>query len=347
MKLKKEYLSIVYLYEKFLSESEKGRRLQKNGAVIGASTICQYKALLTNLKAFEMTSKRQWLFTTQYKHSKTAFNKEKKHYKSFYLNFTNFLYAKGCIDNYVGHQIKHIKTLFNYLIHSKGYEMGIFYKEFYARKEEIPVIVLNQEQLRFLIKDKAFENSLPDNLKISKDIFVVGCSTGLRYSDLINLQQRNIETFNGNTYIINKSIKTNTFTRIKLPEYVLDILKKYNNKQKKLLPVRSLDNFNHNVKKMAELAGWTEEIGKIRSNRGKRKDKKTLDGRVYRFCDHISSHVMRKTAITTLLILGIPEALVRKISGHAPNSKEFYKYVKYTDSFLDCETDKAFGKLIN
>lgn len=205
MNQKKDYLSIVSLYEKFLSESEKGRRLQKNGAVIGTSTLRQYNAVLTNLKTFEINSKRQWLFTTQYKNSKTAFAREKKHYKNFYFNYTDFLYGKGCNDNYVGHQIKHLRTLFNYLIHSKGYEMGVFYKDFYARREEIPVIVLNMEQLRFLIKDKPFENNLPENLKVTKDIFVVGCCVGLRFSDLMNLQKRNVETFNESTYIINKS----------------------------------------------------------------------------------------------------------------------------------------------
>ncbi len=56
---------------------------------------------------------------------------------------------------------------------------------------------------------------------------------------------------------------------------------------------------------------------------------------------------MRRTAITTLLVLGMPEPLVRKISGHTANSKEFYKYVKYSESFLDEETDKAFDRLLN
>ena len=63
--------------------------------------------------------------------------------------------------------------------------MGLFYKDFYARKEEIPIIVLNQEQLKFLIQNKEFEDSLPESIKITKDIFVVGSTIGLRFSDLM------------------------------------------------------------------------------------------------------------------------------------------------------------------
>lgn len=54
---------------------------------------------------------------------------------------------------------------------------------------------------------------------------------------------------------------------------------------------------------------------------------------------------MRRTAITTLLSLGMPELLVRKVSGHAPNSREFFKYVALAQSYLDEETTKAYNRL--
>ncbi|MBK6987035.1 MAG: hypothetical protein IPH33_01655 [Bacteroidetes bacterium] len=56
---------------------------------------------------------------------------------------------------------------------------------------------------------------------------------------------------------------------------------------------------------------------------------------------------MRRTAITTLLNLGMPEHMVRKISGHATGSKEFFRYVQYSQSFLDQETDKVHLRLQN
>jgi integrase len=47
-----------------------------------------------------------------------------------------------------------------------------------------------------------------------------------------------------------------------------------------------------------------------------------------RFCDLMSSHMMRRTAITTMLILGMPEHMVRNVSGHTDNSGSFYRYVQ-------------------
>lgn len=69
------------------------------------------------------------------------------------------------------------------------------------------------------------------------------------------------------------------------------------------------------------------------------------DNNQYRFCDLVSSHTMRRTAITTMLMLGMKEHLVKKISGHSDNSKSFYRYVNLVQSYLDNEVDVVFTKL--
>ncbi len=43
----------------------------------------------------------------------------------------------------------------------------------------------------------------------------------------------------------------------------------------------------------------------------------------------------------------MPEIMVRNISGHASNSKEFYKYVSYAQQFIDMEIDKVHFALKN
>lgn len=342
----KEFLPLSSLFQKYMIETANGRRLQKNGKRISNSTISNYKAFLVNLKAFELSEGEQFMVNTNYKHSKRNFDAEKKRYKKFYLKFTDFLYAKGCTDNYVGSLIKQVRSFFIDLNQNKGYNTGNFFKEFYVRKEDIPIVVLSMDQLKFLIDDKEFKSNLPDHLKVSKDIFVLGCTVGLRFSDLIGLRKKNLERVADRYYITTKSIKTNTYTRIKLPDYAIEIIMKYKWVSKTLLPGISLNQFNKNLKAIGEMALWTHEVGKERSRRGVRKEIRS-NGKSFRFCDLMSSHMMRRTAITTLLIHGMPEPLVRKISGHAPGSKEFYKYVQYSETFLDNETDRVFSRMLS
>ena len=74
---------------------------------------------------------------------------------------------------------------------------------------------------------------------------------------------------------------------------------------------------------------------------------KNKHGKGFRFCDHITAHTMRRTAITTLLLLGVEENMVRTISGHSPGSKEFYKYVALVQNYLNQQVIYAHDKLLN
>src|SRR2546423_15661735 len=68
--------------------------------------------------------------------SKREFNHEGKYWKKFYRGFTDYLYTDlGCFDNYVGSNIKMLRTLFNYLGNEVGLHVGNFHRNFYAQKE--------------------------------------------------------------------------------------------------------------------------------------------------------------------------------------------------------------------
>ncbi len=246
----------------------------------------------------------------------------------------------------MGTIFKLIRSFFNYLNKEKGIDTRQLHKIFYVVSEDIPIISLNPEQLNQLIFDKDLEALLPERLKSPKNIFVIGCTVGLRISDLQELTKSNLEKVYDDYYLKVRSKKTQTFTKIKLPPYALDILKKYKGNKTALLPSYHLFTLNKYFRQIGELAGWTYLVNKKRQKRGIDKEQKThKESKPYRFCDLLTTHTMRRTAITTLLNLGMPEHMVRKISGHAPGSKEFFKYVHYSQNFMDKEVDSVHLKL--
>lgn len=86
---------------------------------------------------------------------------------------------------------------------------------------------------------------------------------------------------------------------------------------------------------------------KIRNRKGEPVEIKKTDGESYKFYDHITTHTMRRTAITTLLLLGVEENSVRLVSGHAPGSREFYRYIVLVQEYLDIKIKQAHSKLLN
>ena len=261
----------------------------------------------------------------------------------FYRKYSDYLYSLGSYDNYIGAHFKVIRTFFIYLNRKFSIYTGDIHKEFYIRNEAVPIVVLDQHQLAFLKTDASFEASLPEYLIRTKDILIFGCYTGLRFSDLMHLQRKDLQATPDAIYLRVKSIKTSTETRIKLSDIALSILQKYKDKRF-LLPQISNGRLNLNLKELCEKAGWTQEVGKIRERRGISKNL-TKSGKKYRFCDLITTHTMRRTAITTLLTMGMPETMVRKLSGHSANSKEFYRYVEYAQHAIDSELDRINGVL--
>lgn len=338
---------LLPLFKQFIKTCETGKRLQKNGKRIRQQSIEQYTFLYQYLEDFSKKSKQELRIYNNKQLNTREQEREKKYWKRFYLQFSEYLYEDcQCYDNFVGSQIKLFRSFFNYLAEEKGIETGTIHRHFYVRKEQIPIIILKPEQVHFLIYDQAFEQSLGLRLQRVKDIFVIGCTVALRYSDLMSLSRQNLECYSNNEYLVTRSIKTGISTRIKLPDYALSIFSKYA-QNNHLLPRISKTNLNKYIKELIERAQWTDPFIKTREKRGKAeiiyKDK--LTSQHFRFCDLVTTHTMRRTAITTMLLLGIDELMVRKISGHSAGSKDFFRYVELVQGYTDQQTSVYFERL--
>jgi len=328
-------------------QTKSSKRRKSNGEIIAQSSIQSYDALLSLIIRYETHIDNSLIIYDFRKANKREVERVKKYWIKFYRSFTDFLYDElNHFDNNVGHMTKLIRTFFNWLNIEKGIDTGSFYKQFHVPKDEIPILVLEPEQLNFLIYDKEFENKLHYRLRQTKHIFVFGCTVALRFSDILTLKRSNLEVYNGKYYLSKLSQKTQTRTRVMLPDYAIEILNKYKKNGRYLLPVPSKEVFNKRLKQLLEAAGWTHIVPKIRMRRGKPVEILNNKGKSHRFCDLITSHCMRRTAITTLLRFGLEESLVRKISGHAPGSKEFYRYVELTQSYMDEEMEKVHLKIV-
>ena len=330
-------------FDEFISKSQRGKRLKKDGKKISDGTIKNYRNLQKLLLEFEQKMREPIRVVAFDRLTHKERIVEKNYWKRFYQRFSEFMYKRGCFDNYIGTQFKTLRVVFRYIQQDKMINIGEFYKAFYVVKEETPILTLMPEQLKMLIYDTAFETQLSPQEKYCKDMFVFGCTVALRFSDLRNIKAKDIEKIGGNYYLTVLSQKTAIETKVKLPEYAIQIMRNIENKTEKnakLFTKVSLFWFNRYLKRLIEKAGWNHEIGKTRKKMGisisiSKKEKKS-----FRFCDLVSSHTMRKTAITTMLMHGVPERVVRKISGHAESSVAFGRYVNLAQSYMDNSIDR-------
>jgi integrase len=101
-------------------------------------------------------------------------------------------------------------------------------------------------------------------------------------------------------------------------------------------------NLNIQIKKLGSTMGWFDPTPVVKCRNGILRIE-----RIGKFYELLTTHTMRRTGITLLLQLGMPEQLVRQISGHAPNSREFYRYVKIAQDWQDEESKKVHDLIIS
>jgi len=342
-KTKKRAYDFFPLYEKFVRDSQSGKRLQPNGKRYSSGTVKNYSSTQKVLQGFCQAKSFVLRIFPEQALTKREAEREKNYWKKFHRRFTDYLYNDlGHFDNYVGATLKNVKTFFGYLQREVGLVVGPYYKSFYVRKEEIAIFSLLPEELNYLIYDVSFERSLSKRMQEVKDVFVFGCTVALRVSDLLRLKKSSIRVVNQQHYLTVRSQKTATYTLVKLPPYAISILRKYEKNKSSVLPLFNKSNLNQYIKQLLEKAGFTSPVAVYRERRGV---PVLLRKRGVRFCDVVSTHTMRRTAITTMLCLGMPEQVVRKISGHAPGTKEFYRYVFWAQAYQDSESEKMFALL--
>ena len=106
----------------------------------------------------------------------------------FEEKFMDYAYEeRKTLNNYYGKLISIIKTFMNWSF-DRGYHNNIEFKKLKRIENEIEVIFLEKEELFKLYKHD-FEN---ERLNKSRDFFCFGCFTGLRHSDINNMDQANI-----------------------------------------------------------------------------------------------------------------------------------------------------------
>lgn len=235
----------------------------------------------------------------------------------FYEQFQDYLQnEKKLLTNTFGKQIKTLKTFLN-IATEKGINHNFAYKSklFKTTQEEIDHIYLTLEELVIL---KENDLSKKPYLERVRDIFLIGCYTGLRFSDFTQLKKENLEkTKNGFVFNV---ITNKTGERVVVP--VKNVVKEIWDKYEGVLP-RAISNQNMNdyLKELGEIA----EINKMTII--KRTSGKEVREQVLPKYKLISTHTARRSFATNAFLSGIPAISIMKFTAHRTESS-FMKYIK-------------------
>ena len=244
----------------------------------------------------------------------------------FYCSYVDYLQKRGFKPNTVGDHVKKLKAVMNSAF-KKELHNNQAYRTFVKPSVEVFNVYLTDDEISSLL---SLEFSDSQSTKV-RDLFIISCRTGLRFSDAIRLTSDMIQ--NGRIHIWQQ--KTSDDIVIPAHPDVIDILNRYGGKS----PNVSKWFMNSQIKVIARAAGITQKVTytTVEANNVKRTVTQEK-------CELITSHTARRSFATNAYLAGIPTISIMKLTGHKSESS-FMKYIKITkEQIADQLMDNPFFK---
>lgn len=290
--------------EKFIEECANGERtIPRSGKRYSESSAKNYRKALNHLKAFEKETK-----------FKVDFDKIDLH---FHKKFISYLNKKGKATNTTGDIIKNVKVFMRQSMKDGMHANTAFQDEDFVKPlEEVENIYLTLDEIQ-----RIYSLDLSDRAGLDRvrDVFVIGCYTGLRFSDLNLLRPENI--INDGQFVRISMQKTDKPVFVPLNPQIRAILAKYNG-----IPPRVLTNqrMNDYLKEIAQLADLTEKVT-MSQTKGGLKVTKTLHK-----WELVTTHTARRSFATNAYLQGVPTLDIMRLTGHRTETS-FMKYIKVSN----------------
>lgn len=290
---------LVHYWENFIQRAKDGK-VNHKGKPYKKTAIISYQKCLNAFYVFEKDMKHKYTFD--------------EITKPFYETYVGYMIEHGKLPNSIGERIKNLKALMH-RAYDEGLHTNLAYQSFVKPEEEVDNVYLTEEELEMLYQHQFVESS--QMLEKYRDLFLVGCYTGLRWEDYKAIRKEDFTTTTkGTQVLVVRSSKTGI--KVVIPiiwKHFKDILEKYDY----VLPKVSEQKFNANIKLACLSAGIKTPVV-ITSGKHKREEP-------YEKWELVSSHTARRSACTNMFLRGIPTISIMKISGHTKEST-FMKYIK-------------------
>jgi integrase len=302
---RKEKLNFFSFAEKH-TEQSKTRINTATGKIISPKTTMLYRRTIKSLREFSRHTGQRIDFDTI-----TV---------DLYNSYIEYLNQKGLATNTIGQcLIKTWKTFLNAAT-EEGLNTNLAFKSKRFKKltEESDSIYLSTSEL-----DELFKLDLSTDKKLEKvrDLFLVGCWTGLRFSDFTSIAPENIK---GDSIEI-ETIKTKERVVIPIHTTIRKIMKKYKGVYPNSLPPKTSNvNTNKYLKEIGKMVPSLHTMVQTSITRG---GVKVVTNRPK--YELLVTHTARRSFATNLHLSGLSPIIIMKITGHR-TQKCFMTYLKVT-----------------
>jgi len=199
-----------------------------------------------------------------------------------------------------------------------------FWKAFKVKQHKNDIVIIPPDFVRaFLSDDHNIYEGLPQKLKTIWELSAIMMVSALRFSDASAVNGSNLRSGK----IVIKNQKTGVVTSSPIPD---SLSQKLNNN----LILGSV--FSAKLSK-DEYYNLYPELFKLYEEM-----RTEINGVPLYDCTRY--HLFRKSSISLMLSQGIPESIVKRLSGHSANSRSFDRYVSFNETMYNSQVEEWQNK---
>lgn len=303
---KAENITPLLFFEKFVNQK---RIVKSTGTYLSERTVAHHKTVLKRFKDF--------FSDENIKDNFTVFD------KFFESKFQNWCYNK---KKYSANTVPASLSILKVWLQGAR-EGGLIntdaFTNYMSKAKNVDNIYLNEDEIKRIYNldiQGGKERGIIDSKSLieqTRDLFVVNCYLGLRYSDLSRLNEKAIFDLDNNTVSLITE-KTKEKVIIPLHPFVREIYKKYGGNFPTLV---AKDKSISHLQELGRLSEIVEDVI-IQEHRGG-----IITGVRYKKYQLIKNHTARRSFATNLYLKGAPVISIMKLTGHT-TEVNFMKYIK-------------------
>lgn len=286
--------SLTAYIARFVAEAQRGKRLNKKGVHYARYTLAGYLKLRRILTDFSTEAGRGVDFTDIT--------------LDFYKVFKLWLTGRGLSLNYVGALLKDLKILLKQA-HDDGLHSNTAYqhRDFKKMTENVDSIYLSDSELSALFRLDLNANPRLDR---TRDLFLIGAYTGLRFSDFSELRPENFKK--EGRVLSCRTQKTSERIDVPIHPNVAAILAKYEGVTPRAVTNQQMNMALKDLGKHAAetITDFAERVESTRTQGGDRNTRRVAKWEL------LTTHTARRSFATNAYLAGLPLTAIMKMTGH-------------------------------
>lgn len=282
----------------------------RTGRYIGERTQVHHRTVLKRIKAF-----------MQEKYIKDDFSIFDE---QFARRFTDWAYtSKNYRQNTIPATFSVLKVWLNAAKAEKLFD-GEDYKKYPSKGADVDNIYLTKDEIERMYRldipllIAKGEIDAKSTIEKTRDLFIIGCWTGLRRSDINRLEKALFDIEKRTITIVTE--KTGEMVTIPMHPFIEELYKKYDGKFPKLTDKA---NTNRHLQEIGRHAQIDDNV-MVKETRGGK-----IDSHIYKKYQLIRMHTARRSFATNMFLDGMPTINIMKFTGHTTETN-FLKYIKIT-----------------